>query len=87
MNYTIIDVREPDEYANGHVKNAINLPLGRVMRGASELSGTPKTTNVIVYCKSGGRAAVAENALKQQGFTNVTNSINQEQVEAQTALQ
>lgn len=86
MNHLIIDVREPDEYAGGHVKGAINLPLGRVMRGASELDDTPKDINLIVYCRSGGRAGVAEKALQKQGFTNVINGINKEQVEAQFGL-
>lgn len=86
MNYIIIDVREPDEYATGHIKGAINLPLGRVMRGASELDDTPKDANLIIYCRSGGRAGVAETALRKQGFTNVINGINQEQVEAKFGL-
>ena len=83
MSQLIIDVREADEFADGHVTNAINLPLGRVMRVASELKNTPKDTKIILYCRSGGRAGVAAKALHDQGFTNVINGINQVAVEAQ----
>ena len=86
MNYKVIDVREPDEYTSGHVKGAVNIPLGRVMRGASELDDVPKDTDLIVYCRSGVRADVAADALRKQGFTEVTNGINQEQVEAKFGL-
>lgn len=86
MKYTVIDVREADEYEGSRVKNSINLPLGRVMRGASELDDVPKNTDLIVYCRSGGRAKVAVGALRKQGFVNVTNGINQEQVKAKFGL-
>ena len=86
MGQLIIDVREADEFADGHVKGAINLPLGRVMRVASELANTPKDTELIVYCRSGGRAGVAAKALQDQGFTKVINGVNQAEVEAQYKL-
>ena len=86
MKYSVIDVREADEYERSHIKNSINLPLGRVMRGASELDDVPKKADLIVYCRSGGRAEVAVGALRKQGFTSVTNGINQEQVEAKFGL-
>ncbi len=86
VKYTVIDVREADEYKSGHVDGAINLPLGLVMRGARELDDMPKDTNLILYCRSGGRADVAEKAMRQQGFTHVTNGINQEKVEAKFSV-
>lgn len=81
MKHLIIDVREPDEYALSHAKNAINIPLSQVVQGASELQDVPKDTSLIVYCRSGARAGVAANALKAQGFSNLKNGVNQAQVE------
>lgn len=81
-----IDVREPDEYNAGHVKGAINLPPEKLMKGAMELSGVSKETAIIVYCRSGSRSKVAMNILDQLGFTNTTNGVNKEQVEARYQL-
>jgi phage shock protein E len=81
MNYVIIDVREPDEFKEGHVESAINLPLGKLMRGADELVDMPKDTHLIVYCRSGGRAGMAKKALQERGFANVVNGINKVKVE------
>lgn len=86
MNYVVIDVREPEEYAGGHVKGAINIPPERLMNGATELSDMPKDAQLIVYCRTGSRASVAKNILQQLGFSNITNGINKEQVEARYGL-
>ncbi|HEX9153259.1 MAG TPA: rhodanese-like domain-containing protein [Candidatus Saccharimonadales bacterium] len=80
----IIDVREPEEYAAGHVDGAINMPpheLSRLGQHANELTGVPKETPIIVYCRSGSRSNVAMTMLIQAGYTNVTNGINQDHIE------
>jgi phage shock protein E len=82
MPRMIIDVREPYEFKTGHVKGAINIPPNKLMSGAKELLGVPKDTELILYCRSGSRSAVSANILKMQGFTNITNGINKDQVEA-----
>jgi phage shock protein E len=82
MNYTIIDVREPDEFASGHVDGAINIPPERLMQGAKELDNLRKNTPLIVYCRTGSRSNVAQHILKGLGYTDITNGINKEQVEA-----
>lgn len=86
MNTIIIDVREPDEFVQGHVKGAINLPPAALVEGATALEGIPKQTPIIVYCRTGSRSNVAKNILARSGFTNITNGINKEQVEAKYGL-
>jgi len=82
MDRIIIDVREPEEYARGHVANAINIPPAALMQGAKKLKDTPKDTELILYCVSGSRSNVSSHILRQMGFTNIINGINRQQVEA-----
>lgn len=82
----IIDVREPFEYTMGHVKGALNMPPTKLMSGAKELNGVDKDTPIILYCKSGSRSNVAIHMLTQMGYTNLTNGINKQQVEAKYGL-
>lgn len=79
----IIDVREPSEYASGHVAGAINIPPDQLLAGARQLADTPKDTRLVLYCRSGSRSEVSKNILTQMGFTNIINGINKERVEAQ----
>lgn len=76
----IIDVREPFEYASGHVEGAINIPPSELMSGAQQLEDLDKNTELIVYCKTGSRSNVSIQVLKQMGFTNLVNGINAGQV-------
>jgi phage shock protein E len=78
----IIDVREPYEYTSGHVERAINLPLSSFNQVPEELKDRPKDTPIIVYCLSDNRSAQALALLNSWGYTNVTNGINQRNVEA-----
>lgn len=68
----IIDVREADEYAAGHLAGAINLPRGLL---EFKLSGTPaleqRDLAVVLYCKTSGRAALAANTMQSMGYLNV----------------
>lgn len=82
MNQIFIDAREPYEFAGGHVKGAINIPLGDLAKETEALNSIPKDASIIVYCQSGGRSSMALEMLKQKGYSDVTNGINQEQVEA-----
>lgn len=86
MNRIFIDVREPEEFAKGHVEGAINIPPSEVMRGATALNDVPKDTELIVYCLSGSRSNASINILRQLGFTNLVNGINQDQVKAKYGL-
>lgn len=81
MQTMIIDVREPYEYAMSHVSGAINLPPAALMAGAKVLESVPKDTQLVLYCRSGARSNASAHYLKQLGFTNVVNGINQAHVE------
>jgi rhodanese-related sulfurtransferase len=82
MKQIIIDVREDYEFAQSHVNGAINIPPQRLMAGAEELGDVPKDTAIVLYCRSGARSSAAMNILRQQGFTNLTNGINEDHVKA-----
>lgn len=68
----LLDVREPAEFAAGHVLGAKNIPLAQVEARAAELDKW-KTKPVIVYCDSGSRANSAMALLKRRGFTEIYN--------------
>ena len=67
----IIDVREPAQFAAGHVLGAKNLPLARLEAPTPDLLRR-KERPVIVYGEAGDRAAKAAAALKKHGFARVT---------------
>jgi rhodanese-related sulfurtransferase len=71
----IIDVREPGEYAQGHVTGAINIPRGLIEFKIWSKVGFPDNTDtgkkIYIYCKTGGRASLATKSLKDLGFTKV----------------
>ena len=75
----VIDVREPDEFADGHIPGAVNIPRGMLefevdahpavsYETAEALSHRERP--VILYCLSGGRSALAADALLRLGFVN-----------------
>lgn len=78
----IIDTREPMEYAMGHVDGAMNISPAEFMSGAflDKLQGVAKDAPIILYCISGARSNTCGMFLKDAGFTNVTNGINQHHV-------
>ena len=86
MNYTVIDVRQPDEFKSGHVSGALNIPPDQLMNGAKQLANLPKDSNIIVYCRTGSRSGVTMNILYALGYTNIINGINREQVEAKFGI-
>lgn len=61
----LLDVRNPEELANGRFPDAVNIPLNQLRDRVSELD---PTKNYIVSCHSGLRSYVAERLLKQNGF-------------------
>lgn len=66
----LVDVRTPEEYRNGHVPGAINIPVQELDRRLAELSGY-RDTELVLYCETGMRAGYAERMLQQQGFTQI----------------
>ncbi len=87
MTRIVIDVREPEEFAVSHVKGAMNIPPAELMRGAEQLADVPKDTELILYCVSGSRSNVSMNVLKELGFTNTVNGINQHHVKEKYGLE
>jgi phage shock protein E len=68
----IIDVRSPGEFATGHVRGSVNIPLDRLAEEI--LSRVPdKDTPLILCCASGGRSGMACNFMQQQGYRQVSN--------------
>ena len=61
----IIDVREPGEFALGHIEGAINIPLGVLRDRMEEL---PRNREILCYCAVGQRSYYASRALRQNGF-------------------
>lgn len=68
----IVDVRTPQEYAQGHIGGGINIPLGEISTFPQHVED--KKTPVYVYCRSGARSASAAQALREMGYTHVTNA-------------
>jgi rhodanese-related sulfurtransferase len=66
----ILDVRTPAEYAEGHLPGAINISHDELAGRVDEL-GAERNAEVVVYCRSGRRAGLAESVLVESGFTNV----------------
>lgn len=65
---TVIDVREPEEFAGGHVPGAINVPLETVPESAAAFADAGP---VHVICQSGGRSANATDVLRAEGVDAV----------------
>jgi len=71
MNKTIIDVRMPEEYALGHAKNSMNIPLQELNDHMEELKKIHG--EIVVCCASGMRSAKAYRILQQNGFDKISN--------------
>ncbi len=71
-DWFVIDVREPEEFAAGHIEGAINIPLRELMRHLDELP-TSKTAFILVYCHSQKRATHALVILHEIGYVNAYN--------------
>ena len=68
--YIILDVRRPDEFAAGHIPNAINVPNESI--GTDEIPELPnKDQLIMVYCRSGRRSKEASAKLVKLGYTNI----------------
>ena len=68
--YIILDVRRPDEFASGHIPNAINVPNESI--GTDAIPELPdKSQLIMVYCRSGRRSKEASEKLVKLGYTNI----------------
>ena len=70
QNFTLIDVREPDEVAEGSIAGAKPLPRGQLEYKIDTIT-SDKDQPIVCYCGGGGRSALAAQSLKRMGFKNV----------------
>ena len=69
-DYIILDVRRPDEFAEGHIPGAINVPNEEI--GSAEIAKLPnKSQLILIYCRSGRRSKEASEKLVKLGYTNI----------------
>ena len=66
----LVDVRTPDEFAEGSVEGAVNIPLSVLEQ---EFSQFKNKENIVVFCRSGARSGNAKLILEQNGFERVIN--------------
>jgi len=74
----LIDVRQEDEYADGFIPGAVNIPRGLIEFRIWKALGFPKAVDMnqrlTLYCLTGGRCALASKSLQDLGFTNVVSA-------------
>ena len=70
--YVFLDCREPKEYKMGHIPGAVNIPRGLL---EFKIANTvpDKSTQIVMYCKKGGRGCLAACTLCRMGYENVVN--------------
>lgn len=68
----VLDVREPAEYAFGHIPNAISIPFGDLENRVAELD---QAKTILVVCRTGNRSDMASQELTSKGFENVWNVV------------
>ncbi|NWF65207.1 MAG: rhodanese-like domain-containing protein [Chloroflexi bacterium] len=65
-NFTLIDVRQPEEFKAGHIPGAKLIPLGELNRRLDEI---PKNKEIAFICATGNRSSTAARMLARQGYT------------------
>jgi rhodanese-related sulfurtransferase len=68
----VVDVREPAEYAGGHLPGALSIPQADLAMRLDEL---PRDRDLLIVCEGGTRSARAARFLKQVGYSQVTNLV------------
>lgn len=68
---SVVDVRTPGEYLDGHYPGAVNIPLNELVQRLNEFKELKKP--IVAYCRSGARSGMAVSLLKQNGFSEVYN--------------
>lgn len=68
----LLDVRTPEEFQQGHLEGAINIPYDEIHRRLAELGDSSK--RIVAYCRSGNRSGKAKGILEGLGYNNVVNA-------------
>ena len=66
----LVDVRSPSEFADGNVKNSVNIPVDQI---ENQIAKFKDKKHIVVFCRSGMRSSMAKATLEKNGFSNVTN--------------
>ncbi len=66
----LVDVRRTDEYRDGHIAGALNIPVEQLAERYTAL-GVPRDREIVLYCASGRRAARAQELLEARGYDHV----------------
>lgn len=69
----LVDVRSPEEFQDGHLPGATNIPHTEIVAGLAAL-GVPETSPVVLYCRSGNRSGMAMAGLQEAGYERVMNA-------------
>jgi len=72
LNPLLLDVRTRGEFRNGHIKNALLIPVQELQKRVGELSEY-KHSDILIYCATGNRSTVASKILVDNGFKRITN--------------
>ncbi len=71
-HYLLIDVRTKEEYEEGHLEKAINIPYNEIKEKIGEHT-KDLNEKILVYCRSGRRSSLAKKSLEELGYKNVEN--------------
>lgn len=71
-NLLVLDVRKPNEFAEGHVKNAMSLPLSEMV-DVAQIAQLEEDQNIYIHCAGGYRSVIAASLLKREGYHNLRN--------------
>ena len=66
----ILDVRSPEEYKEGHIPGAVNIPHDQLVTRLAEI-GSHKNKDIVLYCRSGRRVGIAADILRSAGFNKL----------------
>lgn len=72
QDWLLVDVRERDEWDQGHMDNAVLLPLSELRAETADLSVLPQDKNLLLYCQRGRRSITAGEILQAQGYNVVS---------------
>jgi phage shock protein E len=70
---TIIDVRTPEEYTQGHLEKAVNTDFNNQTQFQAYLNSLDKNAIYLIYCRTGNRSGQAMKLMEAKGFTNIIN--------------
>ncbi|HIF9244000.1 TPA: rhodanese-like domain-containing protein [Photobacterium damselae] len=77
-NTVIVDVRSPAEFKQGHLPSAMNIPFDQIAQLEAQVK--EKDRPILLYCRSGQRARIAEQQLNALGYPNTFNGMSYQQL-------